>query len=53
LDQLVKMAEQSSVVMYAIGVFDPTDVDRNPGVLSRLAKATGGEAFFPANWTKW
>ena len=47
LDQLVKMAEQSSVVMYAIGVFDPTDVDRNPGVLSRLAKTTGGEAFFP------
>lgn len=48
LDQLVKMAGQSSVVVYAIGVFDETDVDRNPGVLRRLARTTGGEAFFPA-----
>ena len=24
-----------------------SDADRNPGVLRRLARATGGEAFFP------
>jgi len=47
LDRLIKLAEQSSVVIYAIGVFDRDDVDRNPGVLRRLAWTTGGEAFFP------
>jgi Ca-activated chloride channel homolog len=47
LDQLLKLAEQSSVVVYTIGVFDQDDVDRNPGVLRRLARTTGGEAFFP------
>jgi Ca-activated chloride channel homolog len=47
LDQLINMAERSSVVIYAIGVFDEADADRNPGVLRRLARATGGEAFFP------
>jgi len=44
---LLKMAEQSSVVMYTIGIFDDAEVDRNPDVLRRLARATGGEAFFP------
>jgi VWFA-related protein len=47
LDQLVKMAERSSVVIYTIGVFDESDPDRNPGVLRRLAQTTGGEAFSP------
>jgi Ca-activated chloride channel family protein len=47
LTELLKMAEQSSVVMYAIGIFDEDEVDRNPDVLRRLARATGGEAFFP------
>jgi Ca-activated chloride channel family protein len=47
LAELLKMAEQSSVVMYAIGIFDEDEVDRNPDVLRRLARATGGEAFFP------
>src|SRR5580692_704131 len=47
LAELLKMAEQSSVVMYAIGIFDEDEVDRNPDVLRRLARTTGGEAFFP------
>jgi Ca-activated chloride channel family protein len=47
LAELLKMAERSSVVMYAIGIFDESEVDRNPDVLRRLARATGGEAFFP------
>jgi Ca-activated chloride channel family protein len=47
MGELLKMAEQSSALMYAIGVFDEEDPDRNPGVLNRLARATGGEAFFP------
>lgn len=44
---VLKMAEQSSALIYAIGAFDEDDPDRNPAVLRRLAGATGGEAFFP------
>jgi len=47
LAELLKMAERSSVVMYSIGIFDEDEADRNPDVLRRLARATGGEAFFP------
>jgi Ca-activated chloride channel family protein len=47
LAELLKMAEQSSALVYAIGIFDEEDQDRNPGVLNRLARVTGGEAFFP------
>jgi Ca-activated chloride channel homolog len=47
LSQVMKLAEQSSAAIYAIGIFGEEDPDRNPGVLRRLAKATGGEAFLP------
>ena len=47
LAQVMKLAGQSSAVIYTIGVFDEDDEDRNPGVLKRLAHATGGEAFLP------
>jgi VWFA-related protein len=43
----MELAGQSSAVIYTIGIFDESDEDRNPGVLKRLAQATGGEAFFP------
>src|SRR5271157_4890840 len=36
LDQVMKLAGQSSAVIYAVGVFDEEDPDRNPGVLKRL-----------------
>jgi Ca-activated chloride channel family protein len=48
LEQVAQLAEQSSAVIYTIGVFDAEDTDRNPKVLRRLAQLTGGEAFFPA-----
>jgi len=47
LDKVLKMAEQSSAMIYTIGIFDPEDPDRNPKVLQRLARETGGEAIFP------
>jgi len=47
LAQVMLTADKSGAVIYTIGVFDPTDPDRNPGVLNRLARATGGEAFLP------
>jgi VWFA-related protein len=50
LEQTLQMAEQSSVLVYAIGIFDEGDEDRNPTVLNRLALATGGEAYFPTQY---
>jgi Ca-activated chloride channel homolog len=48
LAQVMRLASQSSAVIYTVGLFDQDDQDRNPGVLKRLAQATGGEAFLPA-----
>ena len=45
LSEVVKMAQQSTILVYAIGVFG--EEDRNPDVLRRLTGITGGEAFFP------
>jgi Ca-activated chloride channel homolog len=45
--ELIDLARQSGVIIYAIGIFDERDGDRNPGLLRRLATETGGEAFFP------
>jgi Ca-activated chloride channel homolog len=47
LAQVLKLAEQSSAIIYAVGIYDEDDPDRNPRVLSRLARETGGQAFFP------
>ena len=47
MDQVLKMAGQSSAIIYTIGTFDAEDEDANPRVLKRLARSTGGEAFFP------
>lgn len=47
MPEVLKKAEQSSALIYTIGIFDQEDPDRNPDVLRRLARATGGEAFFP------
>ena len=34
-------------MIYTIGLFEPDDTDRNPGVLRKLAEATGGEVYLP------
>ena len=47
LAQVMKLADQSSAVIYTVGLFDEEDPDRNPAVLKRLALATGGVAFLP------
>ncbi len=47
LDRVLKLTEQSNAMIYTIGIFEPDDPDKNPGVLRRLAKESGGEAFFP------
>jgi Ca-activated chloride channel family protein len=47
LAQVIGMAKQSTAIIYSIGIFDEQDGDQSPSVLERLAKETGGEAFFP------
>lgn len=47
LDEILFRATQSNVTIYTIGLFDVGAPDTNPGVLNRLAKATGGERFLP------
>lgn len=49
LAEVLRMADQSSALIYTIGIFDDDDPDRNPNALKRLAQATGGEAFFPGH----
>ena len=47
LAEVMTLARQSNAVIYTIGLFDDYDEEKNPGVLRRLAQATGGEAFLP------
>ena len=46
LGRILESAERSEVIIYTIGLFDE-DHDSNPGVLRKIARATGGEAFLP------
>jgi Ca-activated chloride channel homolog len=48
LAEVVKNAESSPAQIYTVGIFDEYDTDKNVDVLRRLARFTGGEAFFPA-----
>ena len=47
MEEVVKAADLSGALFYAVAIFDPMDGDANPGVMKHLAKDTGGEAFFP------
>ena len=47
LGQVLESAGRSDAIIYTIGLFDEYDEDRNPGVLKKIARATGGEAFLP------
>src|SRR6185436_12099006 len=47
LDEVLRVAQQSSATIYTIGIYDDTDLDRNPRVLRKIAQLTGGRAYFP------
>ncbi len=47
LNDTLNLATKAGIVVYPIGIFGEDDHDRNPQVLSKIARQTGGEAFFP------
>lgn len=47
LQEVLRRAESSMAVIYTVGLLDEHESDQNPGVLRRIAKLTGGEAYFP------
>jgi Ca-activated chloride channel family protein len=47
LAEVLTKAGQSTALIYTVGMFEEGSHDRNPRVLKQLARATGGEAFFP------
>jgi Ca-activated chloride channel homolog len=52
LNQVLDSARRSSAIIYTVGLFDENDEDRNPGVLRKIARVTGGEAFLPDETSK-
>ena len=52
LEEVLRMAQQSSATIYCIGIYDPFAKDKNPGVLKKIAKVTGGESYFPTTSTE-
>jgi VWFA-related protein len=46
-DQVLKEAQASNAAIYTVGVIDPLEREADPGLLKRLARATGGASFFP------
>jgi Ca-activated chloride channel homolog len=47
--QVLDMVERSIATIYTIGLFEPDDPDRDPGVLQKLARISGGEAYLPTS----
>ncbi len=47
LSQVLDRAARSEALIYTIGLYDVDDEDRNPGVLGKLARATGGQRYLP------
>ena len=47
LAEIMALAGQPNAIIYTIGIFDDQDPDRNPVVLKRLAKETGGASYLP------
>jgi len=46
-DDVMRMVRESRATIYTIGLFDQDDNDRNPRLLERLARISGGAAFLP------
>jgi Ca-activated chloride channel homolog len=49
LDAVLERARGANVTIYTIGLFEPGDLDADPGVLKKLSSLSGGERFLPAS----
>jgi Ca-activated chloride channel homolog len=47
LDDVLQIAQRSSATIYTIGIYDDTNLDRNPRALRKIAALSGGRAYFP------
>jgi VWFA-related protein len=47
LDDVLQIAQRSSATIYAIGMYDEANLDRDPRVLRKIAELTGGRSYFP------
>jgi VWFA-related protein len=47
LHDIIKRADRAGVLMYTVGLFDEQSEDKNPGVLRKLARQTGGLTYLP------
>ena len=45
-EEVLREAQASNAAIYTVGIIDPLEREANPGLLKRLAQATGGESFF-------
>jgi Ca-activated chloride channel family protein len=46
-EELMLAVRESRATIYTIGIFDEGDPDQNPALLRRLARISGGSAYFP------
>ena len=46
-DSVLHQAQSSNAGIYTVGIVDPLDHEADPSRLKRIARATGGESFFP------
>ena len=45
--EMLDLVESNLATIYTIGLFTAGDIDRDPALLKRLARLTGGLAYFP------
>jgi Ca-activated chloride channel family protein len=48
LEDVLRLAQESNVTIYTIGLFDPLSADNSRSVLRKLAGSTGGDVYLPA-----
>ncbi len=46
-DEVMRLIQASQATVYTVGLFTEDDPDRNPGVLQKMARISGGEYFEP------
>lgn len=47
--EMLQQVDESMATIYTIGIYDPGSEDRDPALLRKLAKVSGGEAYFPVS----